>query len=306
LDNIRRGSEQQPLLAGGHPGSRDRERGPHASSNQLASTAGGRAVTAAAEATAAGGLGSPGSGVVVTGAASGIGRATCVALASVGRPVAAWDVNGGGARDTAARCAALGVPSHAVEVDVTDQGAIARAAEATVAALPSVGGLVHAAGVGVAVPVDDLDDRAWGEVADVNLRAGALLVRALLPALRRAAPGSAVVAISSVEAIVGHGALPAYCASKAGVLGLVRSLAHALGGDGIRVNAVCPGAVDTPMLAPLLAVPGMRGELERRIPVGRVAQPEDVARVVRFLLSDEAAYVHGGTLVVDGGLTATG
>jgi NAD(P)-dependent dehydrogenase (short-subunit alcohol dehydrogenase family) len=200
--------------------------------------------------------------VVVTGAASGIGRATCLALAAAGRPVAAWDINGQGARRTASRCAELhGVASHAVEVDVTDWAAIERARPGR-----------------------------W---------------RALLPALRQAAPGSAVVAISSVEALVGHGALPAYCASKAGLLGLVRSLAHALGSEGIRVNAVCPGAVDTPMLAPLLAIPQARRTLEERIPVGRIAEADDVARVVRFLLSDEAAYVHGSSLVVDGGLTAT-
>src|SRR6266511_2689596 len=155
-------------------------------------------------------LGSPGTGVVVTGAASGTGRATCLALAAAGRPVAAWDVNGEEARQTAARCAELhGVPSHAVEVDVTDWAAIERAVSGTEAALPSVGGLVHAAGVGLPGAVDDLDEQSWGSVVDVNLRAGALLVRALLPALRRAAPGSAVVAISSVEALVGHGALPA-------------------------------------------------------------------------------------------------
>lgn len=255
----------------------------------------------------AGRLGLPATGVVITGAASGIGRATCLALAAVGRPVAAWDVNGEGARRTAARCAELhGVATHAVEVDVATLAAVEGAAGATVAALPSVGGLVHAAGVGLPGAVDDLDERSWGSVVDVNLRAGALLVRALLPALRRAAPGSAVVAIASVEALVGHGALPAYCASKAGLLGLVRSLAHALGGEGIRVNAVCPGAVDTPMLAPLLAMPQARRMLEGRIPVGRIAQPEDVASVVRFLLSDEAAYVHGSSLVVDGGMTAVG
>jgi NAD(P)-dependent dehydrogenase (short-subunit alcohol dehydrogenase family) len=253
-----------------------------------------------------GGLGAPGTGVVVTGAAGGIGRATCLALAAVGRPVAAWDLNGEGARQTATECAELhGVACHAVEVDVTDGPAIQRAAAGTMAALPSVGGLVHAAGVGLPAAVEDLDEQTWGSVVDVNLRAGALLVRALLPALRQAAPGSAVVAISSVEALVGHGALPAYCASKAGLLGLVRSLAHALGGEGIRVNAVCPGAVDTPMLAPLLVMPEVRRTLEERIPVGRIAEPDDVARVVRFLLSDEAAYVHGSSLVVDGGMTAT-
>jgi NAD(P)-dependent dehydrogenase (short-subunit alcohol dehydrogenase family) len=245
------------------------------------------------------------SGVVVTGGASGIGRATCLALAEVGRPVAAWDLDADGARDTAARCAELhGVKAHAVEVDVRDADAIRAAAAATVAALPSVGGLVHAAGVSLPVPVDDLDAEAWDGVLDVNLRAEALLVRALLPALRAARPGSAVVAISSVEAIVGHGVLPAYSASKAGVLGLTRSLAHALGGEGIRVNAVCPGAVDTPMLAPLLAWEGARQALEARIPLERIARPEEIAAAVRFLLSDQASYVHGTYLVVDGGMTA--
>jgi NAD(P)-dependent dehydrogenase (short-subunit alcohol dehydrogenase family) len=252
-------------------------------------------------------LGEPATGVVVTGGASGIGRATCLALAEVGRPVAVWDLNGEGARETAARCAELhGVDAHAVEVDVRELAAVQAASAETLAALPSVGGLVHAAGVSLPTAVDDLDADSWDAVVDVNLRAAALLVRALLPALLAARPGSAVVAISSIEAIVGHGVLPAYCASKAGLLGLTRSLAHALGGDGIRVNAVCPGAVDTPMLAPVLALEDARRTLERRISLARVARPEEIATAVRFLLSDQASYVHGSYLVVDGGLTAVG
>ena len=154
------------------------------------------------------------------------------------------------------------------------------------------------------MPVDFVDADNWAAVVDVNLRAEALLVRALLPAFRDAKPGSAIVGISSVEAIHGNAALPAYCASKAGLLGLTRSLAHRLGLEGIRVNAVCPGAVDTPMLAPLLAFDEARTQLEARIPLGRVAPPEEIARVVRFLLSDDAAYVHGASIVVDGGMTA--
>jgi NAD(P)-dependent dehydrogenase (short-subunit alcohol dehydrogenase family) len=249
----------------------------------------------------------PFSGVVVTGGASGIGRATCLALAEAGRPVAAWDLDGGGASATAERCAeAHGVATHAVEVDVRDAAAIAAAVAATAAALPSIGGLVHAAGVAVPTPAGDPDPAAWDAVLDVNLRAEALLVGALLPAMRAAMPGAAVVGISSVEALIGHGMLAAYCASKSGLLGLTRSLAHALGAEGIRVNAVCPGAVDTPMLRPLLELEGARAELLRHIPLQRIADPAEIARVVRFLLSDDAAYVHGTHVVVDGGMTATG
>lgn len=247
----------------------------------------------------------PLTGVVVTGAASGIGRSTCLALAEAGRPVAAWDLDGPGAAATAGRCAEEhGVPTHAVEVDVRDPAAIAGGAAGTVAALPSVGGLVHAAGVALPTPAGAVDPASWDHVLDVNLRGQALLVDALLPALLAAMPGSAIVGISSVEALLGHGMLAAYCASKAGLLGLTRSLAHGLGGEGIRVNAVCPGAIDTPMLRPLLELEEVRESLLRSIPLQRIADPAEVARVVRFLLSDDAAYVHGTSLVVDGGMTA--
>jgi NAD(P)-dependent dehydrogenase (short-subunit alcohol dehydrogenase family) len=249
----------------------------------------------------------PFTGVVVTGAASGIGRAVCLALAEAGRPVAAWDLDGAGAVETAERCAKeFGVETHAVEVNVRDPAAIEAAAIATVASLPSVGGLVHAAGVALLTLAVEADTATWDEVLDVNLRAEALLVSALLPALRSAMPGSAVVGISSIEALVGHGLLAAYCASKAGLLGLTRSLAHALGAEGIRANAVCPGAVDTPMLRPLIEQEEARAKLLERIPLQRIADPADIARVVRFLLSNDAAYVHGTHVVVDGGLTAVG
>ena len=169
-----------------------------------------------------------------------------------------------------------------------------------------LGGLVHSAGIGGPAPVTMIDDDNWDEVLDVNLRAAATLVRALHDCLLEANPGSAVVYISSIEALVGSPFLPAYCASKAGLLGLTRAACTQLGGDGIRINAVCPGAVDTPLLAPLLEMPGAQERLESRTPLGRLARPEDVAAVVRFLLSDEAAYVTGTSVVVDGGMTAVG
>lgn len=247
----------------------------------------------------------PATGVVVTGGGSGIGRATCFAVAEVGRPVAAWDINAEGAEETAARCRDdYGVEAVACTVDVRDTASIAAATEATTQQLPSVGGVVHAAGVAGPMPLDFLDEESWDAVLDVNLRGEAFVVKALLPALKAANPGSAVVGIASVEAIIGNGMVPAYCSSKSGVLGLTRSMAHRLGVDGIRCNAVCPGAVDTPMLAPLLAIPQARTNIVNRVPLGRVADPMDIATVVRFLLSDDARYVHGASIVVDGGMTA--
>jgi NAD(P)-dependent dehydrogenase (short-subunit alcohol dehydrogenase family) len=247
----------------------------------------------------------PTSGVVVTGGGSGIGRACCIALAEAGRPVAAWDLNGAGAKETADECSSrYGVAVHAAEVDVRDSASFGEHIDAARGALGSIGGLVHAAGVAGAMPVDFVDEDSWDAVLDVNLRAEALLVKALLDDFRAANPGSAIVGISSIEGLVGQGMLPAYCSSKAGLLGLTRSLAHRLGGESIRINAVCPGAIDTPMLAPLMAFPDAKRQVEERIPLSRIADPSEVAKVVRFLLSDDASYVHGSYVVVDGGLTA--
>jgi len=251
-------------------------------------------------------LGSPETGVVVTGGGSGIGRACCLALAEVGRAVSAWDVDGDGARQTAEACAELGVEATSVAVDVTDAGAVADARDATIAARSSIGGLVHAAGIVRPALEDVVDLETWDAVLGVNLRAEALLVSVLVPALRAAAPGSAIVGISSIEGLIGHGFIPSYVASKHALIGLTRSLAHRLGPEGIRVNAVCPGYVETPMLAPTITTSEARASFEKKVPLGRLAQPDDIARVVRFLLSDEAAYINGVALPVDGGVTAVG
>jgi NAD(P)-dependent dehydrogenase (short-subunit alcohol dehydrogenase family) len=246
---------------------------------------------------------SPDTGVIVTGGASGIGRACALALAEAGRPVACWDIDGDGAERAATEAAELGVAAVGLRCDVTQAASFSALIDQSRDVLGSIGGLVHAAGVAGPMPVDFLDEEAWDAVTDVNLRAEALLVRDLLDDLRSARPGSAIVGIASVEAIIAHGMLPAYCASKAGLLGLTRSLALRLAGEGIRVNAVCPGAVDTQMLAPALASPEIMESLIGQVPLERIADPMDVARVVRFLLSDDANYVTGAHILVDGGLT---
>ena len=245
--------------------------------------------------------------MVITGGGSGIGLATALALAEVGRAVAIWDRDGAAARRVARRCTdEYGVRAAGLKVDVTKTGTLKAAVKRSLTELGRIGGFVHSAGIGGAVPLTLIDDASWDEVLDVNLRAGATITRELHAALVGGGPGSAIVYVSSIESAVGHAFLPAYCASKAGLLGLTRSACALLGPDGIRVNSVCPGAVETPLLAPLLELPGARDNLIAHTPLGRLAQPEDIASVIRFLLSDEAAYISGTSITVDGGMTAVG
>jgi NAD(P)-dependent dehydrogenase (short-subunit alcohol dehydrogenase family) len=247
-------------------------------------------------------LDQPRTGVIVTGGASGIGRASAEALAEVGRPVAVWDIDGDGAARSAAEIGeAHGVKTVGLGVDVVDSAGFPEAIEASRRTIGPIGGLVHSAGRVAVGGIDELDEDRWDAVVDVNLRAEALLVKALTADLRAAGPGSAIVGISSIGAILGYDSIPSYCASKAGLLGLTRSLAVGLAADGIRVNAVCPGLVDTPMTKGAIDDPESRARVAAEAPLGRIAQPQEIASVVRFLLSDEASYVTGAELVVDGG-----
>lgn len=244
-------------------------------------------------------LNTPASPVLVTGGASGIGAACAEALAAVGRPVVIWDLLEEKAQAVAARLAEqYAVPCLGIGIDLCDAEAIAPALARTRAELGAPGGLVHAAGVVDQSGLEGLTAARWDAVLNVNLRAMALLVQAMLPDLR-ANPGSSVVGIASINATLGNGLIPSYSASKGGMLSMVRSMADALGADGIRVNSVSPGQILTPMVAPIAeAHPGM---FERRILLGRLGQPEELGRVVRFLLSDEASYINAAEIVVDGG-----
>jgi NAD(P)-dependent dehydrogenase (short-subunit alcohol dehydrogenase family) len=241
----------------------------------------------------------PNTGVVVTGGASGIGRACSQHLADVGRPVAVWDLNATGAEETAA---ALGDPRVSIVVDVADDDAVVAAAERTRQALPSIGGIVHAAGIVVVEPIGTIDFASFRRVLDINLTAFAAITQAFLPDLEAASPGSSVVGIASIDAMVGSAVVPAYCASKSGLVGLTRSMAATLGPRGIRVNAVCPGYIETPMMADALDTPGVRQRFAGAAPLGRIGYPDDIAEVVSFLLSDAARFVTGQAVVVDGGV----
>jgi NAD(P)-dependent dehydrogenase (short-subunit alcohol dehydrogenase family) len=245
-------------------------------------------------------LGSPGTGVVVTGAASGIGLACAHALAAVGRGVALWDINEEGAVSAAAEIAArYGVPTLGLKVDLRDPQAVTPAALATRAALGKVGGLVHAAGTAGTTHIGGVTPENWDAGLALHARAVVLLTQAFLDDFK-ANRGSAIVAFSSINATMGNGMVPIYSAAKGAVISLVRSMADELGRDGIRINALSPGMIDTPILGEMRD--GMIAAFAPRAFLGRFGEPEEIGRVVRFLLSDEASYLTGSEVLVDGGL----
>lgn len=242
----------------------------------------------------------PNTPALITGGASGIGYACAQALAAVGRPVAIWDINGDRAAEAAKNIHAdFGVATHAEAIDLRDLTGYSGAIDKTRKALGSIGGLVHAAGIVDQASVDGITEESWAAGIDTHLRPLAILVRDLLPDFS-AQPHSAVVAITSINATLGNAVNPIYSAAKGGMLSLVRSMADRLAHDGIRINSVSPGQILTPMMQPAVDhLPD--GYFEKRILLERLGAPDEIGRVVRFLLSTEASYLTAAEIVVDGG-----
>jgi len=239
---------------------------------------------------------------IVTGASRGIGRATALRLARDGFSVV---VNHPGEPETAAevvqQVTSTGGIAHAWEADVSDGDAVSRMVEGVAAEIGSPRFLVANAGICPFADVLDIDEALWQRVHDVNLKGAFLCAQAAAKLLvERGLPGRFVF-VSSISAWVGGSRQVHYTPSKAGVSSLMKSLAVALAPYGISSNAVLPGVVATDLNREDLSSEKL-AYLEQRVPLGRVGEPEDIADVVAFLLSDAARYVNGAEVLVDGGL----
>ena len=242
---------------------------------------------------------------IVTGAGRGIGKATALALAKQGIGVAAVDIAGAAAEQTAAEAQQLGAPSLAVAVDVADSAQVNAMVERVVQTLGRVEMLVNNAYIsGGYAPVPETTDEVWQRVLSVNLTGYFNCARAVSRVMIAQGAGGAIVNMSSGAGIRGSiSAGVQYTASKAGIIGLTKGLAADLSPHGIRVNCIAPGVIDTGLGAP--GTGWTRAELERYgqrdVALGRYGQPEDIADVIVFLLSDASRFMTGELIAVDGG-----
>ena len=247
---------------------------------------------------------------LITGAASGIGAATAQIYAEAGADLAlAWYPPDGHDIEPVRRAAEkVGHRVVVAEVDVTQDGDISALVAQAVEELGGMHIVVANAGIARKVELEDLDDKAWNKVVDVNLNGVWRCFRAALPHMQRARFGR-LIATSSVAGTVSAWPLHShYAAAKAGLVGLVKSLAVEFGPYGITANAVAPGVIRTPQaLDPVNSLgPDGVDAVAAKIPAGRVGTPEDIAYIYQFLASAEASYVNGQLLVVDGGRNLAG
>jgi 3-oxoacyl-[acyl-carrier protein] reductase len=242
--------------------------------------------------------------VLITGAGSGMGRAMAVAFAALGRRVVAVDIDATSAAATVDQLGGSGSSAAAVTADVADPHDVARMIAAATSAFGRIDVVCNNAGVLDAMrSALDTTDEQWARVLAVNLTSVFLVSRAAIPVMLEHG-GGVIVNTASIAGLVSGAGGAAYTASKHGVVGLTRQLAFDHGPDGIRVNAICPGAVDTAMTRGLEMPPNFVAPPRRlRMAARRMAQPEEIAKLAVYLASDEASFIHGSTFTIDGGWT---
>jgi 3-oxoacyl-[acyl-carrier protein] reductase len=251
---------------------------------------------------------------IVTGAGRGIGRATALELARLGADIVVAELDTGNGDKTAALVQDAGRRAAVVPTDVTRRADLAAMVERTLAAFGRLDILVNNAGIYRAAPVLEVTEEHWDAIMTINARAVFFASQAVLPTMIAARQGC-IVNLASMAGKIGSRTNLPYNASKAAVVSLTKSLALAHAGDGVRVNCVCPGFVETDMWSKVAAEQGAilgltPEEFTRKrldtVPLGRMERPEDVAAVIGFLASPRAAYMTGQALSVDGGLVMHG
>lgn len=238
---------------------------------------------------------------IVTGAASGIGLACARRYAAEGAIVVGVDRNDPEEWDTVAELSPRSVFRQA---DVCDMAAQTSIVEEVVNSLGRIDILLTAAGIAGGGPVHMLDEDTWDQVLNVNLKGTMLSIKAVLETMMAQRAGS-IITVSSIEGINGTEGGSAYNASKGGVVLLSKNIAIDYGRLGIRCNTICPGFIDTPLFRSVAdAMPEFKADIQKQIKLGRLGQPEEIAGTACFLASDDASYLTGQTLAVDGGYTA--
>ena len=250
---------------------------------------------------------------LITGAGSGIGRASALLFAREGASVVAADLSGAAAESAASAIAAEGGRAIAIEGDVSSAGDAKAMVDAALEGFGALDVLVNSAGVSPrnATGPEAGQDEIWERVLAVNLTGTYQVSRHAVPAMQERGGGS-IINLASIIAVVGYaaeipsimGAFNPYPPSKGGVLQLTRNMALTLASDGIRVNCICPGYVESNLTAGLTQDPVSYEILVKRHPLGRLGQPEEIAYAALFLASDEASFVTGAPMMVDGGYTA--
>lgn len=243
---------------------------------------------------------------LVTGAAMGIGAGIARRFSEAGATVVAFDINGERASELVNTLSGRAV---AIRGDVSSEADVRSAIEQTVREFGSIDVLVNNAGIEVPGQIPDLTSADWDRQLGVNLKGAFFFSKYAIPHMKERRRG-VIINISSVHAFVSYAGNAAYDASKAGMIGLTRAMALDHGSSGIRVNAICPGYIDTPLMDAWLATLPDAAAAMRQVlsvhPLGRIGTPRDIAEAALFLASDEAEFISGTYLVVDGAMTAAG